>query len=751
MISRAKNSRIRWWLARSLLLWRGSGRSRVLAFLLCSVVAVAFLPAVLAFFGVFDLGAFLGLDQKCRSQSVSCGILVELLGAILVVGFAFVYLVVWRLWRVVTRGYVKEALKDPAEVVQTATPMPEVVGRDDLCDVIEDDLLADEPRPQVIVGRVGAGKTAVLVQLTRMLAERGAVPVPVHLRDARKDELDFHALAQQRFLQCVHHRLLYQDEGDRIWRRLWNSGLVVVLADGLEEALLDVGDHRARARSIRRGVEAAARLDHMRLLIAARPDETLADLEAAVVMLEPLHEEEVVKHICGARSADEEWVRTLAGVADLGEMPVYLKLARDLFELNELGKVPGYVLEPGEQGSNENVTPGDLLDRLIEIHKEGARLALRIGLLDRWRQCLLDGRALPQAAAMSPMARSQAIAGLEGMASTSLLENTLEFLFKDIEKLPEHLEQPDLVASHAEQLELAESLPEGVRFRHSIMQAYLGSRSMLQRLQAAEGLGTLNTALSGNPSRELLMALVMCCFRAPDETRRDVRDQLDAEASKPSSSETARFELFAAAYEIDGMLSREGADALDISVRHTWNREHSGQSDGAMAPSGEARLEEAKLRAVEQIGKAGASKAQSTLWYVCEKERSYVVRLHAAQALGTGADAFAVLEPEIKRARQRCKELLRSDGGSRASLEDVRLLSLQGWILPLLAATCPEAHAKGRSDIPSRVGRSRWTGSSGRRGVPRARSEVRSQSFAPPCPGPGEALAPRYRGHPNAR
>ena len=83
----------------------------------------------------------------------------------------------------------------PRAVVQTAGRIiGEVVGRDELCHVMIHDLRdRDTRRPHVVVGGVGTGKTALLVQLTKLLAERGAVPVPVRLRDAQ-DQLDFREL-----------------------------------------------------------------------------------------------------------------------------------------------------------------------------------------------------------------------------------------------------------------------------------------------------------------------------------------------------------------------------------------------------------------------------------------------------------------------------------------------------------------------------------------------------------------------------
>ena len=87
-----------------------------------------------------------------------------------------------------------------------------------------------------IVGGVGTGKTALLVRLTKLLAECGAVPVPVRLRDARR-ELDFRELAHERFLADAEDKLLSDAEGEKIWRHLCNNQQIVVLADGLEEAL----------------------------------------------------------------------------------------------------------------------------------------------------------------------------------------------------------------------------------------------------------------------------------------------------------------------------------------------------------------------------------------------------------------------------------------------------------------------------------------------------------------------------------
>src|SRR6266496_2075794 len=94
--------------------------------------------------------------------------------------------------RLVRQTYMRKALDEPHNLAQTVGSMiGEVVGRDALCNVIIEEL--NDPgirRPHVVIGGVGAGKTALLVRLTKLLAERGVVPVPVRLRDAQ-ESLDF--------------------------------------------------------------------------------------------------------------------------------------------------------------------------------------------------------------------------------------------------------------------------------------------------------------------------------------------------------------------------------------------------------------------------------------------------------------------------------------------------------------------------------------------------------------------------------
>ena len=54
----------------------------------------------------------------------------------------------------------------------------DVVGRDELCRVMIASVRdPGTRRPHVVVGRSGTGKTALLVRLTKLLAQQRAVPV----------------------------------------------------------------------------------------------------------------------------------------------------------------------------------------------------------------------------------------------------------------------------------------------------------------------------------------------------------------------------------------------------------------------------------------------------------------------------------------------------------------------------------------------------------------------------------------------
>lgn len=157
---------------------------------------------------------------------------------------------------------VDKARTRPHELVPTvSTLVNRIVGRRELSQVMAQTLRSRKTRkPYLLVGGVGVGKTAVLVELTRMLAQQSAVPVPISLRHVKGDgELDFEEIARRRFEEEADQGVLAGSNIDKTWRQLRLDDKAVVIADGLEEALLDEKYQEDRDNIIRRAIERADR------------------------------------------------------------------------------------------------------------------------------------------------------------------------------------------------------------------------------------------------------------------------------------------------------------------------------------------------------------------------------------------------------------------------------------------------------------------------------------------------------------
>ena len=217
---------------------------------------------------LFGAGTLASLNNRCSKYSAACGADVGFLIPLLSVALASAIFFFFRLRRV-TSPVVKKAKDHARHLVETATPdIGQIVGRDELCRVIMEDIHhSDTRRPHLLVGGVGAGKTAVLVRLTRLFAEHRAVPVPIRLRDAT-DGLNFREMAHTRFLAMAESSMLSADDAEKVWRQLSKDDKIVVIADGLEEALTEgsASAHEDRDNlirlAIRRARELRLPLDH---------------------------------------------------------------------------------------------------------------------------------------------------------------------------------------------------------------------------------------------------------------------------------------------------------------------------------------------------------------------------------------------------------------------------------------------------------------------------------------------------------
>jgi hypothetical protein len=446
------------------------------------------------------------------------------------------YLIFWWLRHWITADYFRRARTTPEVLVPTAgSILGAIIGRDELCRMLIDNLRdPDTARPNVIVGGVGAGKTAVLVRLTKMLADRGALPVAIRLRDAVGD-LDFEREAFERFKAEVNRRLFSEADADRAWRHLRRDNRVVVLADGLEETLNRPDQHENRTSGIQLAIRKAAET-RLPLVIASRHHDPLRVMETTITELEPLGEGPILDFLAPPGTPDRDQMAYLVQGADVVESPLYLQVIHDLRQRDRLRR-----LMPDE----------DLLVHLTAADRQGRgvacpdRTTLRLAILSYWEKALIGGQ-LFEDYGLSRTQRKKTITVLAALACVGLSKDTLEVDFDDLlsgvderaphdgrERSPAQAIATRLIrllgsplgdpkgstdgvrdwlrdecaqaAIKGGELGLVESREGSVRFQHSILQAYLGSDYLPAALKDQVFLDAALTKCG----RDFLTALVM--------------------------------------------------------------------------------------------------------------------------------------------------------------------------------------------------------------------------------------------------
>ncbi|GGY46550.1 ATP-binding protein [Streptomyces djakartensis] len=465
---------------------------------------------------------------------------------------AALFLFWWYSWN--KRRYLAKARKDPHKLVLTAgQDTDEIVGRDELAQVIAQRLRErNTRRPYLLVGGVGTGKTAVLVRLTELLAREHAVPVPIRLRDADGSDLNFERMAKQRFAEEAPQGIMARTKAERVWQQLLADDKLVVIADGLEEALLDGGLQQNRDNIIRCAIERAYE-KRLPVVIASRPHSPLDTTPAAIVELEPLSEEEALDFVkASVPETDERRVDWIVETAEVTESPVYLQIARELHR----------------HGALERDRPTDDPKRLNTRSRD--RSTLRLWLLDTWSRALLEGR-LREDVALAPHERRDTLEVVSALACVGLLQDKLEVDFAELlgpdvhpgrtryaragarrlrtrvrgsgwygnsgnafsewhrqqiwaalcaglgDEEGSRLRKGNMAQRHAvlarlvgsaDKLGLLESSETKARFPHSILQAYFGFR-LLSHLEEADAGELIEQALQPpGPGRELLVAVV---------------------------------------------------------------------------------------------------------------------------------------------------------------------------------------------------------------------------------------------------
>lgn len=604
------------------------------------------------------------VENTCHSIGQSCSVVISFTTPFLVLSLSTAVFLGVRHWKTI-RPIGQTARRNPRQLVPTAgTIVDEVVGRQELCSVIAQALRdRRRRRPYVLVGGIGSGKTAVLVQLTQVLAENGAVPVPIHLRriDLDGDDLNFGELAKKRFCDEVDPGVISRAQAERVWRQLCMEDKAVVIADGLEEAFCD-DEKQANRDSVIRLAIGRAQKQKLPLVIASRPHAALEGTQAAVIDLEPLSEEAALGYLAqrepGADNRRLDWIVETAGVA---ESPLYLQIARQLRQHQLLEHF-------------ENIKEWDQINT-----RGGDRSGIRLSLLESWMKALVDGHLQAQFDTSSEQ-RKRTVSVISALACIGLLKDRLEVKFEELiswngdsgeQKKKPRIPYPEILgalrrsigdlprdeedscwrtalsryAAWGEQLGLVEAQSFKVRFPHSILQAYLGS-SFLDAVQQ-DHVGDLGTALA-EPGRELLIALVLRSRRKRETPQRATVELLVKVARERRDYKA--LDLFAAALEID---TGEANDSAHVRITRTILRRWPEIVDGDPRT-----LDEAKLRLVHSFGevarrldrlnaedpKKWAKPAYSDMMRISWVEASYPVRLAIAQEIGAGGDnAFDAL------------------------------------------------------------------------------------------------------------
>jgi hypothetical protein len=741
--------------------WRSRPLVRIVTLLTGLIVLIFILWLAWVGYLYFARGGPSGLafdpDRRCTALSFSCGVLSNVLASAVLLALASSFLL-WRLFGL-QRRYRARARNESRELVPTAGAiLDHVVGRDELCKVVMADLRDRGTRPHVLVGGVGTGKTAVLVRLTEYLADQHAIPVPIRLRDAATD-LDFEAMARDRFRNEVNPGLFSSAEGETIWRRLRRDGKIIVVADGLEEALVGTSAEQERDNIIRYAIRRAHQ-QHLPLVIASRPHDPLRATEATILALEPLSYEAALAYIGSAETGEDE--RRLAWIvetADVVEAPLYLQISRDLH-------VKG-LLDPSSGAQHEVVDTRGM-----------DRSKLRLGLLDTWERALISGH-LREDVPLNQAERRAAVEHMSALACVGLKHDLLEIDFDDpagekiAAEVQRRLVQIDedtrhasgvlnvdarLAAAWAAQLDLVELRGDSVRFQHSLIQAYLGSRLLGIALQDPDYRAA--ALRPPRPGREFLIALVLrsraadpagvsppapAGRKAGNRARRhrpvppDAHDVPQMFVGPLRQAAAARddhkvLDIYAAAVEIDSGAAESDHATLADEVRDRWPGIH------AQDPR---TLEEGKLGLVRRLGEAARTiddrrrggelqldePAYPQLYVIGWHERAYPVRLAAAQEIGVGGNAayqgLGHLLPapcatcEAERADSPAARPGRSSPRPASDDDSWRASVMSAWLAPMLVGsvgTAGSAQADHELTEQARADLARWLRHVGRDG-----------------------------------
>jgi hypothetical protein len=578
------------------------------------------------------LWALLKIDERseCQSRPFECNLVTEVVGTLGVAAVGALFFV-WKLRRIV-RDFAELARNRPEALLGVEMPH-EVAGAplyEDFFNMIARDLLREQPsrvkegkpgeaRPvqgKLITAGAGAGKTTAMVNLAAFLASRQVIPVPISLR-SQTEPVNLVQLARQQFSGWVDTRTPFGDQGDRVFAHLRSRGQVVILADGLDEALPGVSRSQ-RGLALNAAIQDA--LESKVAVIATwRTADLGKDLPLSRFPLPQLEERDAVKFLCqGAAAAN---LADAIAAAQLHETPFYLTIARPLVAAGRLDKWAG--------------------EDMFE---------LRVELLDRYTEALCDGTVVPEADIPSDSPgggheRADAIDQVSALAMGMLARGRASVPLEQVEECatdPLLLGRRDVLDVHSlvdsgRSLRLFELVgQETVQFTHSVMQAYLASRVVREQFRLAGPL------LRQTVTHELRTAFVMAAaWRKPEESERDRQDRARHIATylieaTSQSSDRGALGLLATASKVAAAADLRGelGDRIVERARGPWRK-------ADPLP---------KLEAISALCALGAGRAYDLMLLALDDTDFRVARA-GAKAIGNGGNlAYDRLQPSLAKA-----------------------------------------------------------------------------------------------------
>jgi hypothetical protein len=474
-------------------------------------------------------------------------------------------------------------------------------------------------------------------------------------------------------------------------------------------------------------------------VIASRPHDALVGLDAAIVELEDLGEEAALEYIeHGVTGSDAHRLDWVIETAEVTETPLFLQIARRLHDaglLTHAGPRRRRTdVSDEERPEEEEIVDTPELERAIGglDTREVDRASLRWRLLETWTAGLIDGHFEPELP-LTRAYRRATVEALAALACVGLRKDTLQVGFAELLELdaddpkafryqgvidrlksgiaklkecvlpgsgsvPVNVERElRLAAARGLQLRLVEPLRDGVRFPHSILQAYLASRMIGEFIRIDKTY--LGDALK-NASRELLIALVMFSrgHGRPKQTLLpEITDALRAAPAAGDLNHAKTIDTLVAALEIDCVITRNPQHkAIATELANVWP-----------AVSDDSTVAETKLRAIARFGETARTiteyrrnglPAYRELFTIARGDLGYRVRLAAAQELGAGGDAaFSSLKGT---GMSRAASFLPPPRNRQWKTEDKhREFVIRAWLAPMLAGSTDECAEEARENL----------------------------------------------------